>query len=77
MRLTDPICSRGVRLTGAVLLALACGCTQELETGYKPRALSASPAERRAYYASPFSPEAAEGAKEAPASSGYHKPGSL
>jgi hypothetical protein len=34
------------------------GCSDKLETGYKPRPLTASPALRRAYYASPFSREA-------------------
>ena len=34
------------------------GCSNTLETGYKPRALGASPAMRRSYYASPFSAEA-------------------
>ena len=35
------------------------GCSDKLETGWEPRRLDASPAERRAYYASPFTPEAA------------------
>ena len=61
----------------AFYLALACGCTQELETGYKPHPLNASQTQRRAYYASPFTPEAEEGAKEAPQSSNFHKPGAL
>ncbi|WP_428939670.1 hypothetical protein [Fontivita pretiosa] len=34
------------------------GCSEKLETGYKPRPLTASPAMRRSYYASPFTPEA-------------------
>jgi hypothetical protein len=43
----------------ALLALAAVGCsTTELETGYKPRKLGASPAERRSYYASPFTPEA-------------------
>lgn len=37
----------------------AIGCSDKLETGWEPRRLDASPAERRAYYASPFTPEAA------------------
>lgn len=34
------------------------GCSSKLETGYQPRALGSSAAERRGYYASPFTPEA-------------------
>lgn len=50
-------------------LALACvglnaGCKTAMETGYQPRSLSASPAQRRGYYASPFSPEAEAAAKD-------------
>jgi hypothetical protein len=41
------------------LLATAGGCSNALETGYVPRALGASSTERRGYYASPFTPEAA------------------
>ena len=37
------------------------GCTRKLETGYTPRKLSDTPAERRAYYAPRFTPEAAAG----------------
>jgi hypothetical protein len=37
---------------------LAAGCDPVLETGYKPRALNASPAARQAYYAPAFTPEA-------------------
>jgi hypothetical protein len=39
-------------------LLVAAGCSNQLETGYKPRKLGASSAERRSYYASPFTPEA-------------------
>jgi hypothetical protein len=38
-------------------LAIAGGCDEALETGYKPRRLNASDADRRAYYAPEFSPE--------------------
>lgn len=44
----------------ALITALALfvvGCSNTLETGYKPRVLGASAAERRAYYAKPFTPE--------------------
>jgi hypothetical protein len=40
------------------LLLLAGGCAETLVTGYAPHKLSSSDAERRAYYAPPFSPEA-------------------
>jgi hypothetical protein len=40
------------------LLALAAGCSNQLETGYKPTSLGASSSLRRSYYASPFTPEA-------------------
>ncbi len=36
----------------------AAGCEPTLETGYKPRTLKASEADRRSYYAPPFSPAA-------------------
>lgn len=40
-------------------LSLLAGCSTELETGYKPKRLGATPEERRAYYAPQFSPAAA------------------
>jgi len=40
------------------------GCNDKLETGWEPRRLDATPAERRAYYASPFTPEAAAAQQE-------------
>jgi len=45
--------------TWLLLLALvmAGGCEEKLETGYKPRRLDSSDADRRAYYAPEFSPE--------------------
>jgi hypothetical protein len=43
------------------LLLLAGGCSATLEDGYEPRRLDASDAQRRAYYASPFSPESLGG----------------
>jgi hypothetical protein len=39
------------------------GCTHGLETGYTSRPLGVSSAERRAYYASPYTPEAAAAAQ--------------
>jgi len=43
---------------------LGMGCGPQLETGYKYRPLNATPTERRAYYASPFSPEKAAADQE-------------
>lgn len=43
-------------LTGG--LASTPGCSNKLETGYEPVRINASPQQRRAYYAPPFSPEA-------------------
>jgi hypothetical protein len=44
---------------GVLLIALPSGaCSNKLETGYVPVKLNASPQQRRAYYAAPFSPEA-------------------
>ncbi len=48
-------------LLAATLIPLALagpGCLNKLETGYEPIRLNATPAQRRAYYAAPFSPEA-------------------
>ena len=47
-----------------LLLSAVAGCQSDLEDGYKPRALNATPAQRRAYYASPFTPEAAAADQE-------------
>ncbi|HZZ44350.1 MAG TPA: hypothetical protein VFE58_15555 [Tepidisphaeraceae bacterium] len=33
------------------------GCASQLDSGYEPRRLSASDAQRRSYYASPYSEE--------------------
>lgn len=43
--------------------AAAGGCTNALETGYVPRTLGTTATERRGYYASPFTPEAAAAAQ--------------
>ena len=43
--------------------ALLTGCSNALETGYVPRTLGATSAERRGYYASPFTPEATAAAQ--------------
>ena len=47
--------SRRRPLGSALLLLLLAGCQPELETGYKPRPLNASEADRRSYYAPAFS----------------------
>ena len=39
-------------------VAFACGCSTKTETGYEPRKLGDSETVQRAYYATPFSPEA-------------------
>jgi hypothetical protein len=40
------------------------GCDTNLVTGYQPRRLGDSPAERKAYYASRFTPAAQEAQQE-------------
>lgn len=50
-------------MSGSVLLATG-GCGMQLETGYTYRPLDASAVQRRAYYASPFSPEKAAAQQE-------------
>ena len=46
-------------LTGLCAVAGSAGCSSKLETGYEPRQLGVSSAERKGYYASPYTPEAA------------------
>jgi hypothetical protein len=43
----------------AIVVGGAVGCNERLETGYTPRKLGATDVQRRAYYAAPFSPDAA------------------
>jgi len=50
-------------MTVALIDGLGCG-SSELETGYKPRPLSASDAQRKAYYAPQYSREAAMAAQQ-------------
>jgi hypothetical protein len=59
---------RGVALSlfaklGFAIMAVAVigGCSNALETGYKPTPLGAASSERRAYYANPFTPESQGG----------------
>ena len=56
--------SRPFRLALIIGLVLA-GCEPTLETGYKPRTLKATEADRRSYYAPPFSPAAQSDTKGA------------
>lgn len=50
--------SRRVTFAVLSLLILSAGaCSNKLETGYEPQRLNATPQQRRAYYAAPFSPE--------------------
>lgn len=55
------------RSAGRIVLSLSvltlAGCSSSLETGYVPRPLGATATERRGYYASPFTPEAAAAAQ--------------
>jgi hypothetical protein len=59
---------RSLLLTG-VLGSLAAagptGCSSKLETGYEPRPLGVTSAERKGYYASPYSVEAAAAGRAA------------
>jgi hypothetical protein len=49
----------------AAVLLVGSGCgSSELETGYKPRTLTSSDAQRRAYYAPQYSREAAMAAQQ-------------
>jgi len=67
---------RSLVLIGAWLAgALACGCSDKLETGYEPRRLGASSAERRAYYASPYTPEAIAAQKDSGGAAAGPSPG--
>jgi hypothetical protein len=57
MRYDDPMPTAKTWLL-LLALAMAGACDETLETGYKPRLLNATDADRRAYYAPEFSPEA-------------------
>ena len=69
--------SRAFFLTGLLAAAAAVGgCSDTLETGYVPRKLGSSAAERRAYYASPYTPESVAAQRPAGAPDmGIHRPG--
>lgn len=47
-----------VLMAGIMLVGVSVGCASKLETGYEPRKLGATESQRRAFYASPYSPEA-------------------
>ena len=49
---------------GALMLVGVAGCGMQLETGYAYRPLNSTEAQRRAYYASPFSPEKSAAEKD-------------
>jgi hypothetical protein len=60
-----------------VLAASAGGCSEKLESGYDPKRLNMSIAERKALYADPYSQQAQE-AQQDQSSGGesqMHKPG--
>lgn len=52
-------------LPAFLLLATAAGgCASQLASGYEPRRLGASEAQRRAYYSSPYSEETQQALQE-------------
>jgi len=64
-----------VLLVALVTLVPGVGCArQTLETGYKFTPLGASPTQRRAYYAGPFSPEARQAQMEAASDESDRRP---
>ena len=66
---------RAVVLCSLLVPALAiAGCSAKLETGYEPRRLNSSDAERRGYYAAPFTPEAREAQMEREQESEFRRP---
>lgn len=46
-----------MRTISVIALLLLAGCSNELETGYKPKSLGVTNDERRGYYAPAFSPQ--------------------
>ena len=51
-------------LPGLFLTGLAVGCSSALETGYKPRPLGVSDAERKAFYSPKYTRAAAQAEQE-------------
>lgn len=63
------------RWLGVLLLVAAAGCeSPALETGYVPRPLNATDAERRAYYSSKYSAEAIKAEQERASENRTHRP---
>jgi hypothetical protein len=61
---------------GGAMLLSAAGCTASLADGYRPKPLDASSSQRRAYYATPFTPEAENaGPNEQQGQPSSHRPG--
>jgi hypothetical protein len=61
---------------GAILVVLGCaGCSATLDDGYRPQALNASSSQRRAFYATPFTPESDNAAPDQPQGPSQHRPG--
>ena len=48
----------------APIVCLMAGCATQLDSGYEPRRLSATDAQRRAYYSSPYSEETQQALQE-------------
>jgi hypothetical protein len=72
MRLT-----RVLLLGGLLATIILSGCASDLETGYKPRRLSATSDVRRSYYAAPFTAEATPATTDkGSGETGVRKPGS-
>jgi hypothetical protein len=56
---------RRLLLPISMLLLSVAGCSSTLDSGYDPRPLTASAAQRKAYYASPYSEETQQALQEA------------
>jgi len=52
------------KLIPLLLLVASAGCASSLDSGYEPRRLGASSAQRRAFYSSPFSEETQQAIQE-------------
>ena len=78
MEVTDrrDVLRSGLLALGAVAIALGCvSCSSTLDDGYRPRPLNASSSQRRAFYATPFTPEAESGGPDQPVGPSEHRPG--
>ena len=66
----------GALLLAAILSAFGAGCeSSKLETGYTPRPLNASDAERRAYYSGKYTKESVKADQEKQAEFRARRPG--